>query len=97
MSFHGSHVCKVSFEVVSDLLRERLGPCLNYVESLISIQRAYINTNHPNFLGAVAAMSSVIQSRNEKDKNAALLEDRRKRERRRMKELGVNGAATPEA
>ncbi|KAF7508336.1 hypothetical protein GJ744_009327 [Endocarpon pusillum] len=83
-------------EVVSDLLRERLGPCSNYVESLISIQRAYINTNHPNFLGAAAAMSSVIQSRNEKDKKAAQLDERRKRERRRMKELGVNGAATPE-
>lgn len=37
-------------EVVSDLLRERLGPASSYVESLISIQRAYINTNHPNFL-----------------------------------------------
>jgi dynamin 1-like protein len=83
-------------EVVSDLLRERLGPCSNYVESLISIQRAYINTNHPNFLGAAAAMSSVIQSRNEKEKKAAQLEERRKRERRRMKEIGVNGAATPE-
>jgi dynamin 1-like protein len=83
-------------EVVSDLLRERLGPCSGYVESLISIQRAYINTNHPNFLGAAAAMSSVIQSRNEKDKKAAQLEERRKRERRRMKELGVNGTATPD-
>jgi dynamin 1-like protein len=83
-------------EVVSDLLRERLGPCSNYVESLISIQRAYINTNHPNFLGAAAAMSSVIQSRNEKEKKAAQAEERRKRERRRMKEIGVNGAATPE-
>lgn len=41
-------------------------------------------------------MSSVIQSRNEKEKKTAQLEERRKRERRRMKELGVNGAATPE-
>jgi dynamin 1-like protein len=83
-------------EVVSDLLRERLGPCSGYVESLISIQRAYINTNHPNFLGAAAAMSSVIQSRNEKEKKTAQLEERKKRERRRMKELGVNGTGTPE-
>ena len=84
-------------EVVSDLLRERLGPCSTYVESLISIQRAYINTNHPNFLGAAAAMSSVIQAKNEKEKAAALAEERKKRERRRMKELGgVNGTATPE-
>ena len=86
-------------EVVSDLLRERLGPASNYVESLISIQRAYINTNHPNFLGAAAAMSSVIQSKNEKEKRASQAEERRKREKARMKQLGgnaVNGTATPD-
>src|SRR5277367_750624 len=71
-------------EVVSDLLRERLGPCSTYVESLIAIQRAYINTNHPNFLGAAAAMSSVIQNKQEKEKKAAAAEERRKRERRRQ-------------
>ena len=79
-------------EVVSNLLRERLGPCSTYVESLISIQRAYINTNHPNFLGAAAAMSSVISDRQEKDRRAAAQEEKRKREKRRQKELnGVNG------
>ena len=84
-------------EVVSDLLRERLGPCSQYVESLISIQRAYINTNHPNFLGAAAAMSSVIQDKQDKEKRAVVAEERRKRERRRAKELGgVNGVETPE-
>ncbi|MCJ1308836.1 Dynamin- GTPase protein [Agyrium rufum] len=84
-------------EVVSDLLRERLGPCSSYVESLISIQRAYINTNHPNFLGAAAAMSSVIQDKQEKEKKAALAEERRKRDRRRLNALGgVNGTETPE-
>ena len=85
-------------EVVSDLLRERLGPASSYVESLIAIQRAYINTNHPNFLGAAAAMSSVIQSKQEKEKKAIAAEERRKRDRRRMKELGggVNGTETPE-
>lgn len=85
--------------MVSDLLRERLGPSSTYVESLISIQRAYINTNHPNFLGAAAAMSSVINAKQEKEKKAVLAEERRKRERRRLKEagsLGVNGAETPE-
>lgn len=83
-------------EVVSDLLRERLGPASTYVESLISIQRAYINTNHPNFLGAAAAMSSVIQSKNEKDKAQAADADRRKKEALRRSKLGVNGTATPE-
>jgi len=79
-------------EVVSNLLRERLGPTSFYVESLISIQRAYINTNHPNFLGAAAAMSSVISDRQEKDKKAAAADERRKRESRRQTKL--NGVTT---
>ena len=84
-------------EVVSDLLRERLGPSSSYVESLISIQRAYINTNHPNFLGAAAAMSNVMQDRQDREKKALAQEEKRKRDMRRRKELnGVNGADTPE-
>ena len=84
-------------EVVSDLLRERLGPCSQYVESVIAIQRAYINTNHPNFLGAAAAMSSVIQDKQDKERKAVAAEEKRKRERRRVKELGgTNGVDTPE-
>lgn len=70
-------------EVVSDLLRERLGPTSSYVESLIAIQRAYVNTNHPNFLGAAAAMSSVIQSRQEKERKTQAYERRKERGDRR--------------
>ncbi|PBP28137.1 dynamin central region [Diplocarpon rosae] len=83
-------------EVVSDLLRERLGPSSSYVESLISIQRAYINTNHPNFLGAAAAMSNVVTNKQEKERKRLLQEERERRERRRQKELGANGADTTE-
>ncbi|CAJ0756420.1 17295_t:CDS:2, partial [Entrophospora sp. SA101] len=36
----------------------RLTPTSAYVESLISIQRAYINTNHPDFIGGAAATKS---------------------------------------
>lgn len=80
-------------EVVSDLLRERLGPCSSYVESLISIQRAYINTNHPNFLGAAAAMASVMQDKQEREKKVAADAEKAKRDARRKRELnGVNGA-----
>lgn len=50
-------------EVVSDLLRERLGPTIKYVELMIEIQQAYINTNHPNFLGAAEAMALVVEER----------------------------------
>jgi dynamin 1-like protein len=70
-------------EVVSDLLRERLGPTSTYVESLIAIQRAYVNTNHPNFLGAAAAMSSVISNKQEKERKAQAFERRKDRGERR--------------
>ncbi|KAK3362062.1 Dynamin central region-domain-containing protein [Lasiosphaeria ovina] len=82
-------------EVVSDLLRERLGPASTYVESLISIQRAYINTNHPNFLGAAAAMSHVVSNKQDRERKRILQEERERRERRRMKELATNGVDTP--
>lgn len=42
-------------EVVSELLRERLGPTSEYVQSLIAIQAAYINTSHPAFVAATMA------------------------------------------
>lgn len=45
-------------EVVSELLRERLGPTSEYVSSLIQIQAAYINTNHPDFQAGSAAIAS---------------------------------------
>lgn len=83
-------------EVVSDLLRERLGPTSSYVESIIAIQRAYINTNHPNFVGAAPAMSIILQQKQEKERKAAAAEERRKRDKRRQKELGVNGIEGPE-
>lgn len=84
-------------EVVSDLLRERLGPASSYVESLISIQRAYINTNHPNFLGAAAAMSHVVGAKQERERKKIIQEERERREKKRLKELGgVNGTDTLE-
>ncbi|KAF2874766.1 Dynamin central region-domain-containing protein [Massariosphaeria phaeospora] len=85
-------------EVVSDLLREQLGPSAHYVASLIDIQRAYINTNHPNFLGAAAAMSSVINDKEQREKKMALdAAEKKKRERRRVKDMnGTNGAETPD-
>lgn len=48
-------------ECVSNLLRERLGPTTQYVESLIEIHRSYINTNHASFIGAANAMNEVVQ------------------------------------
>ncbi|KAF7317763.1 Dynamin-related protein DNM1 [Mycena kentingensis (nom. inval.)] len=56
--FPGLHAKLI--EVVSELLRERLGPTSEYTESLIAIQAAYINTNHPAFIAgsAVAAQNA---------------------------------------
>ncbi|KAH6915673.1 dynamin protein dnm1 [Coprinopsis sp. MPI-PUGE-AT-0042] len=48
-------------ETVSDLLRERLGPTSEYAQSLIEIQAAYINTNHPSFITGSAAASAQPQ------------------------------------
>lgn len=59
-------------EVVSDLLRERLGPTIKYVESLIEIHKAYINTNHPNFVGAAKAMSIVVEERQKQKGNGTV-------------------------
>lgn len=39
------------------MLRERLGPTSDYASSLISIQAAYINTNHPEFVAGSAAIA----------------------------------------
>ncbi|KJA22831.1 hypothetical protein HYPSUDRAFT_201906 [Hypholoma sublateritium FD-334 SS-4] len=52
-------------EVVSELLRERLGPTSEYAQSLIEIQAAYINTNHPAFISgsAMAAQQGSQSSR----------------------------------
>lgn len=77
-------------EVISELLRERLGPTSSYVSSLIAIQRAYINTNHPNFLGAAAAMQDVLEERKEKQKQ---LEEYQAHEAARLKKLEEEEAA----
>ncbi|KAJ3901989.1 Dynamin central region-domain-containing protein [Lentinula edodes] len=49
-------------DVVSDLLRERLGPTSDYTHSLIDIQAAYINTNHPAFISGSAIAAAQAQS-----------------------------------
>jgi dynamin 1-like protein len=77
-------------EVVSELLRERLGPTSRYVESLIAIQGAYINTNHPNFLGATGAMNSMMNNQNASKQKRREASAIRQRERSALGER-VNG------
>ncbi|CAB4252828.1 dynamin-related GTPase DNM1 [Maudiozyma barnettii] len=54
-------------DVISDLLRERLTPTHSYVESLIDIQTAYINTNHPRFLSATEVMADIMHIRDRRN------------------------------
>lgn len=58
-------------EVVSELLRERLNPTFDYVDSLIEIHRAYINTNHPRFLSATEVMTDILKQREMKKNRVA--------------------------
>ncbi|KAJ1679262.1 Dynamin- GTPase protein [Spiromyces aspiralis] len=53
-------------QVVSDLLRECVSPASNYVASLIAIERAYINTNHPDFIGGTGALKELQQKAKQK-------------------------------
>ncbi|EGG12290.1 uncharacterized protein MELLADRAFT_41749 [Melampsora larici-populina 98AG31] len=57
-------------EVVSELLRERLGPTSEYVQSLISIQAAYINTNHPDFMANTLTSSNMASNQRHHATNA---------------------------
>ncbi|KAJ6624865.1 dynamin protein dnm1 [Mycena sp. CBHHK59/15] len=58
--FPGLHAKLI--EVVSELLRERLGPTSEYAQSLIAIQAAYINTNHPAFISGSAMAAQQASS-----------------------------------
>ncbi|CAO1631221.1 unnamed protein product [Sympodiomycopsis kandeliae] len=61
-------------EVVSELLRERLGPTSEYVQSLIDIQAAYINTNHPSFVQDSANIARQTREGNQKPRQQILPE-----------------------
>lgn len=60
-------------EVVSELLRERLGPTSEYVQSLISIQAAYINTNHPAFVQDSANIARQTREGNSQNRQQQLI------------------------
>lgn len=53
-------------EVVSDLLRERLGPTIKYVESLIELIKLISTPIIQIFVGAAKAMSIVVAERENK-------------------------------
>jgi dynamin 1-like protein len=48
-------------EVVNDLLRKCLKPTIKMITNLVEIEQAYINIQHPDFIGGSAALSAVNQ------------------------------------
>ncbi|KAI8075253.1 Dynamin central region-domain-containing protein [Gongronella butleri] len=59
-------------ELVADLLQERLQPTADYIQSLVDIECAYINTNHQDFPGVTQAMTE-LQNRRSKGSRARKL------------------------
>lgn len=49
-------------EVVNDLLRKCLKPTVKMITNLVEIEQAYINIQHPDFIGGSAALSAVNQA-----------------------------------
>ncbi|KAJ1605846.1 putative dynamin-related protein [Cryptosporidium canis] len=47
--------------VVNGVLEECLGPTNRAVVDLINMELAYINTNHPDFIGGASALSSIFE------------------------------------
>jgi dynamin 1-like protein len=42
-------------ETTTELIRERIAPTTNFIENLITVQCAYVNTNHPDFVKEMGA------------------------------------------
>jgi dynamin 1-like protein len=49
-------------DVVTNLLRSRLGPTNTMVENIVAIELAYINTKHPDFFKDASAIGSMLKS-----------------------------------
>ena len=60
-------------EVVNELLKNKLDPTKLVIHNLLQCELAYINTNHPDFIGGSTAVASIMQqSQHNKDESAAL-------------------------
>ncbi|DAZ94917.1 TPA: hypothetical protein N0F65_003087 [Lagenidium giganteum] len=84
-------------EVVNGMLRASLGPTQSMIQNLILIELAYINTNHPDFIGgsrAVAQLMEKMQRDSVSASNAAAMHNNPKDPRAAMA-AGKVGSATP--
>ena len=56
-----AHLREKVIEVVSSLLRRRLQPTKVMITNLVQIELAYINTNHPDFIGGARAVTQLAE------------------------------------
>lgn len=67
---HASHLQRFPslqdkvIEVVVELLKKQLEPTKRMIEDIISIEKAYINTSHPDFVGGPAAIKNAYNNTN---------------------------------
>ncbi|KAI9219143.1 Dynamin central region-domain-containing protein [Blastocladiella britannica] len=63
---------------VADLLKEHLVPTRTFVATLVAIQRAYINTSHPDFIGGANAVAQ-LEKKYERERRKKESADRMRR------------------
>lgn len=61
-------------EVVTDLLRKCLKPTLKLIGNLVEVEQAYINIQHPDFIGGSAALAVATQEMNQRAIEEAKME-----------------------
>ncbi|KAL0246598.1 hypothetical protein GEMRC1_007810 [Eukaryota sp. GEM-RC1] len=66
-----SYLCEQVLDVAAGLLRKCLTPTKKMIVDLIAIELAYINTNHPDFLGASGAINKLVDQRVESQNQSA--------------------------
>lgn len=76
-------------EVAADLLRERMQPTQEMIESLIKIEMAYINTNHPDFSRSGAPLGVLAQIVDDR-KSSAHVQGQQSHNYSRADNLGIS-------
>lgn len=59
-------------EVVNKMLRSCLLPTQNMISNLIKIEMAYVNTNHPDFIGGSRAIAQLMDKIQDEKNNATI-------------------------
>ncbi|KAJ1503482.1 Dynamin- GTPase protein [Coelomomyces lativittatus] len=88
-------------EGVTSLLKEQLSPASQFIEQLVGIQCAYINTNHPDFIGGNTAIARLEKKQELEKRKRDSVVIRRKVEQGSVDSLDVyspyliSGGSTP--